>query len=169
MNVRKKFSADVANSLPEADFNSIKEQINYDEALNYSLPPKKVFPYKLVLTPIVSLLLIFSFALIIIQNQTTKNINDKAKEALSAPLEIETEQVKAIDDEHIYIDYSIVCVGCDLTKHISSNANWDVYAKGKKVDKSHLNLSYGTNEYLVRFYRGNQIIKDYDVEIKVGN
>ncbi len=165
---KKQFIKQIDQINLNVEFNQIKNQINYNKALNIKKPINKKRNLIISLSSIsfACACIILSFVLIINNNINNKAYLDIANKELK--LEKQSESV-IVENENIYINYSMMAIGCDLTDELEfTYDNWQVYQNGKIIDKEHVDLNIGLNEYEIKLFRLNEVEEDYKLEIRVG-
>ena len=145
-------------------YTNIKDQVIYPKA--EAIEPRSHIFRRYILAPVVVVLVLVTLSFFLTNEKSRKQVEQSQKEVLNAPLEVKVDD--AINNEDILINFPLMYTGCDLTHHISTNANWDIYENGKLVDKHLVNLSQGTKTYQIRFYRGNKVLKTSNIQINVG-
>lgn len=119
-----------------------------------------------ILAPVIVIVFLVTLSFFLTTEKQNRQIDQSQKEVLNAPLEVKVDNM--ISDDDIQINFPLMYTGCDLTTHISTNANWDIYDNGQLIDKHLINLSKGIQTYQICFYRGNKVIKTTNIQISVG-
>lgn len=166
---KKKFIDKVDQINTTKDFNQIRNKINYHKIpINETKKDHKLFlklSFSAFSCVIVALLLVFTFTYINLPKVTTLK-----KDLMNMDLKLESHGNDVlVEDENIYINYSMITKGCNLNNELRFTSNsWEVYQNGEKKDKTALDLDYGTNTYDIVIYKLNEIEDDYKLEITVG-
>ena len=166
MNKYKQQFINRTNSIMPSDatYSKIKDQVIYPK--QEALETKNHIFRRYILAPVVVIVALVTLSFFLTTEKQNKQIIASEKEVLNAPLEVKVDNTESSDD--IQISLPLMYTGCDLTNHITTNANWDIYLNGKLIDKHLVHLTKGIQTYQIKFYRGSKVIKTSNIQISVG-
>ncbi len=163
-NIKNKFNESFDNITINSDFSKIKNQLNFKPTIKES--KRSLKPLIFTLAPLTLILLVMIPLLI---NGFTKENEPSYQDLMNYEIHLDTiSSNTSIENNNINIILPMMFNECNLLKNIDVNSNYEVLQNGKVLDKEHLNLNLGDNNYDVIVYRLNQISDIYKLSITVG-
>lgn len=152
------------------NFSDIKGKINYKASLNVNIKKNNYNIYKFCISSLSLVVSCVFICLVILKTDGSSFDKRLLQDLKNTEMKLESKNQRVrVSDENIYISYPMVACGCNLEEELEfTSSNWEVYKDGKIQDKNNLNLEYGHNNYEIILYKLNEVEKDYNLEITVG-